>query len=359
MQNSGKITGINSLFQNIKNFFSLSKDSPLWGVIILFVILAPIKKALYWYNLEPYSIRDYSSAILQWNQLLLHIPAAIMLYMIFVKRWAWRGLSLSILGAWFVANYALIDLDLHKIINEYRLYPKVWNMQNGDTNSNYAKVMFYVAIVPLFLLRFFQKEYRTMDRYMTLFMAAATLTTSVLFHWTWIEREYKLAMAREQQHILRVIQLKDKNFIASCSASDWFCWRGKDIEKIEKVPDATLSEMTKMHIMHYAKDPRCEENACRFISGGIQPTLNEFSPSAVGIFYDKESNYWRVVVDKKYISYQFLEIRRSLTSMGVFSCSVWIYGLILLWALHQMAFKRRARREKILQNRISESRGEK
>ena len=359
MQNSEKKSGFNSLFQNIKDMFSLSKDSPLWGVIILFVILAPIKKALYWYNLEPYSIRDYSSAVLQWNQLLLHIPAAIMFYMIFVKRWAWRGLSLSILAAWFVANYALIDLDLHKILNEYRLYPKMWNMQSGDTNSNYAKVMFYMAIVPLFLVRFFQKEYRTMDRYMTLFMAAATLTTSVLFHWTWIEREYKLAMAREQQHLYRVIKLKDKNFMASCAASDWFCWRGKNPEKFENIPDSVLSEMTKTHVLHYMKDPRCADKGCIFISGGIQPTLNEFTPSAVSVAFDKETGFWRVIVDKKYISYQFLEIRRSLTTMGVFSCSVWIYGIILVWSLHQIAFKRRARREKILEKRIADSRGEK
>lgn len=341
------------ILEKIKNFFSFPKDSPVWGFIILFVFFAPMKKVLYWYNLEPYSIRDFSSVMLQWNQLLLHIPAALMVYMIFVKKWSWRGLSLAVLAGYFVGNYALIDLDLHKILNEYRLYPKIWNMQSGDTNSNYAKIMFYIVIVPPFLLRFLQKDYRTMERFLTLFMFIATITTSVLFHWTWIEREYKLAMSREQAHIYRVIKLKDKNYLATCAASDWFCWRGRDIAKITEVPDYVLSEMTKEHIEHYGKDPRCKEQGCLFISGGIQPLLNEFTPSAVGVAYDKDSNYWRVVVDKKYISYQFLEIRRSLTSMGVFSCNVWIYGLIFIWAMHQIAFRKRQRQEKILKARIA------
>jgi hypothetical protein len=312
-----------------------SKDNPWWALALLFLgteyflDLYRVKTAV------PFNYDLFTGTLLIWYQRLLHIPVFIMGYMIFVRRWSWRGLGMTALAVWATTNYALIDVELHKLITHLDLYPQAWRMQNGEANSNYAKIAVCMTVFPLFLIRFLQPSYRTMERFLTLMMAGAVISTSLLFHWVLIEREYKQAVQHELAHIRHVLPVSEQAFREVCAESTWECWIGYPSEQGNpQVTPLMRSGMKKM-----MASPQCEKYPCLIMSGGTNPAQNEFVPMPMGIM--KVDGQWRFVADTSRIAHQFLEIRQGLTSLGIAAGNVWTFGLIFLWAMHQRQWKKR------------------
>lgn len=314
-----------------------SKHSPWWSLIIAFVALE--YAVVDWpraYMAQPFNLDALTDVLLIWNQRLLHIPLFMMAYMVVAPRWSWRGLGLVFIAIWCCTNYAWIDIDFHQWLSANDLYPNRWKMQNGQANANYAKIILWMVAAPLFLLRFTSKKHRTMDRAFVMLMTVSLLCTHLLFHWVWIKREYMQIQQREMTHIHTVLKTEESSFRDMCKNSTWDCWLGVPNRKNDPhVSEIMIEGMKKAMTMDV-----CKQKPCVFISGSFDPAQNEFSPSPVGVFF--KDGKWRIVADTKFIAVQFLQIRQSLTTLGIAAGNVWTYGLILLWAMHRRRFKKRA-----------------
>lgn len=349
---------MNSMTERVKTWWKdyplvkgwvASKDSPIWVLALVFLATEYFLDVYRAQTAAPFSYDAFTDTLLIWYQRLLHIPVFLMAYMVFVRRWSWRGLGMVALAVWVATNYALIDVWLHNLITQLDLYPQSWRMQNGEANSNYAKIAVYLAITPLFLLRFLQPSFRTMDRFLTLLMTGAVVTTGFLFHWVLIEREYKQVVQHELAHIRAVLPVSEQAFREVCAKSTWECWLGFPSEQGNPQVTPLMREgMKKM-----MATPICEVSPCLLMSGGIDPAQNEFTPMPMGVM--KVEGQWRFIVDTSRISRQFLEIRQGLTTLGIAAGNVWTYGLIFLWAMHQRQWKKRAKqRASLLQKPTSE-----
>jgi hypothetical protein len=322
-------------FSLAKRHWAASKDTPWWGIAVVFLA---VEYGFDWwraYTAIPFQLDPFTDVLLLWHQRLLHLPLFLMAYMVVVRNWSWRGLGLAALAVWAVTSVALIDLEVHRVFTNLDVYPNWMKMASGDVNSNYAKIIFAAAVVPLFCARFLQRGWRTMDRFLTLFMAIAVIGTSVLFHWLWIEREYKQVMKRELVHIQQIMPLSEGAFREMCKSSSWGCWMGMPSEK----GNPTISELMRKNMKEMTETEACRKAPCVFLSGGFDPSQNEFYPVPMAV-YQKEG-VWRFVADTSFLSKQFLEIRQNLTTLGIASGTTWGFGLILLWVFHQRRFKKR------------------
>jgi hypothetical protein len=316
------------------------KNSAWWSLLIVAVALAYVP--LWWrlWHAAPFNLDAFTDSLLLWNQRLLHVPIFLCIYGICARRWTWFGLSMVFVATWFWTDNALFDIELHRIISEYNAYPNSWKMPNGETNSNYAKIAVFLSIFPFFLLRFFQKEWRTLDRFFALIITCSVISTSLLFHWVWIAREYKLVLNREIVHITTALKVDEATFRDMCKNSDWGCWLGIPAEGKDKNP--LITDLLRKDINMLVESGNCEERLCTKLSGSIDPAQNEFSPMPLGAI--KKDGQWRFVVDHVFLPKQFLEIRQGLTTLGIVAGNVWIYGFVVLWAFHRNRFKKRAQR---------------
>ena len=327
------------LIKHLKTIWHKTENSNLWFAPVLF---CAIEYFAGWYrslHQIPFRLDPFTDVLLIWNQRILHIIIFMMVYSIFNKKWTRRGIGLTFVAVWICTNYALIDIHLHKVLSALHAYPAAILMINGEANSNYAKIGVFLVVLPFFLWRLIKKEGRTMDRILTLLMVGAVLTTTLLFHWLWIEREYHQVLKREMFHIERTLPISEQAFRESCKSSSWECWIGeippsrKNNKQLTSLMAQNMIDLT-IHEKH-----GCDVHTCVILSGGFDPNQNEFSPMPLGAY--KIDGKWRFIADTSFIANQFLEIRQDLTTLGIVSGSVWIYGILLLWAFHQSRFKKR------------------
>lgn len=327
------------VFEKIKGWLAASKDSPWWSILIVLFFLDP------WYDF--WQIKDmahtdilaYTDMFFMWHQAMVHVPLFLIIYTCFAKKWSWRGLGITSLLLMITTQNAFIDLRLHMVLQEMGFYPEIIRASDGSTNANYAKISMYVVFLPFFLLRFFQKEYRTMDRYLTLLMLAGVVVTTYVFHWGYVNREYEQIKEREFNHMAQVLVLPKEAFIENCEKSDWKCFI--NMPKVGAL--GAVTPLIRHHMEMLQENPMCKEGykPCWTMSG-IFFGINGFAPTPVAAV-EKEGEF-RFILDDTFLQYHFLELRRNLTTLGAIAGNVWVFGIILLWAFHQRAFKKRKER---------------
>jgi hypothetical protein len=322
-----------SVIEKFSSFFE--KNSSLWAIPVVFLAVEYIFDLWHYKNLKPFDMSLFTDVLFEWHQRVLHWPIMLMVYMSFARRWSWRGLGIAAIITIILTDFSLIDLRLHNVLLGLDWYPNWMKMQNGDVNSNYAKIIVGVLVAIAFIVRFFQRGWRTMDRWLTLMMAISIFGTTLIFHWLWIGREYSQIRGREMVHMNVTLKLSESAFREVCKSSDWGCW----VNMPSKTGNPMITQIMRNDMEKSTNMDMCTKSPCVFLSGGFDEVKNRFYPVPIGIL--KKDGVWRFMADYRYTQAQFLEIRQGLTTLGISSGTVWGFGLIILWAFHQKRFKKR------------------
>ena len=324
------------MIEKLKGWWESSKDSPWWGIFTLLFFLDPWYDFMQIKDMAHSDILAYTDMFFMWHQAMAHVPLFLIIYTCFVKRWTWRGIGIMSLLVMLATQNAVVDLRLHMVLQDFGLYPSIIRAADGSTNANYAKISLYVIFLPFFFLRFLQKEYRTMDRYLTLLMAVAVIVTTYVFHWGYVNRAYEQIKDREFVHMSQILVLPKDAFIENCENSNWKCWIGlPELGSLNAV-----TPLIRQHMEMLKDNEMCQEgkSPCWTMSG-LFFGLNGFAPTPVA--EAKVNGEYRFVLDDTFLQYHFLELRRNFTTLGTIAGNVWVFGIILLWAFHQRAFRKR------------------
>lgn len=280
---------------------------------------------------------------------LFHIPLVALFFVLFCKSLDKFKVFLIVLIAYLIFNLGLVDSILFNFLQTHHLFPKAMQMIDGTTNFQYVKVIMYVAVWPLVLIKllyikFIQKRKWQLFQIFIFLFATSVLCTTSLFHYLNVSVLYHYFKQKEEVWLTSITKIDDeKSYFQVCKNFELKC-----SNYIPPQGDKFYIHQEYKIIQDLNKSLINNQGKGSFISfAGFNNSHNEFLPTPIVMMNIGDTT--RVTVDENYLAFDFFVARLILTTLGCCATFVWSYGgfYLLLWHMNLIDKRKKLNLEKL------------
>jgi hypothetical protein len=276
-------------------------------------------------------------------EFLFHIPMVALFFVLFCKTFDKFKVFLIVLIAYLIFNLGLIDSILFNYLQDHNLFPRALQMIDGKTNFQYVKVVIYMVVWPIALLKllyvkFIKKRKLQLFQIFIFIFASSVMSTTTLFHYLDVSILYHYFKNKEQVWLTSIAEVKNEDAYKQLCSS----FKLKCSNYIPPEGDKFYIHQEYDIIQGLDKALVKNNNQGNFISfGGFNNEHNEFLPTPIVLL--KVGDRKRITIDEGTLTFDFFVARLLLTTLGCCATFVWSYGglYLLMWHMN-MIDKRKA-----------------
>lgn len=245
-----------------------------------------------------------------------------------ISMFVWRTLKAYVAFGALVCACVFVALDGHFWIGELLL--------PHGRNPQIATVALLMLVSAATLVALALKRWRTLDRIMIFFAGVSVLATFGLFHYVLVQQIMPAWAKDAAWGNSYLLPSAKAEFKVRCAGAGLTCWTASDIDQ-RNMPSAYQQQVEGLYRFYQEAKPTTE------VGHGFG-VFNDLGEDGVAVvLYHQDRSDVRVIVDAKAGKRLHAKIRDSFYLLASFAHGIWVFGSLLLIALHRMRFRRMPR----------------